>query len=90
MPQWELNPHANFPQTPELYLEQIEQEFEALDRKKDFLVEERIRVRSEIARLKGETYDGYDDLWAELDSLEARKEHLLHLLAQTSYGERSA
>lgn len=47
MPEWELRPFDNFPQTDELYLEQIEQELESLKQREVYLLSERERVEHE-------------------------------------------
>lgn len=57
MPEWELHPFDNYPQTPEIYLDQIQQELDAILRRRIWLVEEWHRVRDEIERLKSENPD---------------------------------
>ena len=92
MPIWEMNPFSdeNFPQTPQVYLTQLDQELESMDGRKVYILEERQRTVSEIKRLGGDAEDSYEKVWEELDSIEARKERLLHILAGISYGETDA
>lgn len=47
MPEWTLNPWNNFPQTPELYLGQTEQELASAEERTEYLLEERARIVSE-------------------------------------------
>lgn len=54
MPEWETHPFDNFPQTPQEYFKQVEQELEALERRREYLLEERIRIVTEIERIEGE------------------------------------
>lgn len=50
MPKWEITPFEQFPQTAQLYLEQIEQELEAMPRRWEWLLEEKERMIAEIER----------------------------------------
>jgi len=54
MPEWEIKPFEQFPQTPELYLEQIDQELDSLKHRYEYLIEEKARMVRELGRLADE------------------------------------
>lgn len=51
MAEWEINPYEQFPQTPELYFKQLEQELESIERRKEYLLSERQRIMVDIDQL---------------------------------------
>lgn len=53
MPKWELDPYTNFPQTPEVYIEQLDQEIASCQERWTWLVLEKYRMEQERIRLEG-------------------------------------